>query len=89
MNFKDKLNEYKENKTRILINGLGEGTTKGVIIDVKDDYVEYELVDVQIEKKTNKTKTTTEIQYIPINQISSLSTGETEKTTSSNLLEGV
>lgn len=58
---------------------MGSGTTKGTILEVFEDYITYELVDVQVEKKTNKTKTTKEVKIIPISAISELSTGETEK----------
>ncbi|CAG0967075.1 hypothetical protein METP3_01212 [Methanosarcinales archaeon] len=57
MNFKDLLLKYKENKTRVIINGLGDGETKGTIIAVNDDYIEYDLLNVQKEVKSGKEKT--------------------------------
>lgn len=80
LNFKDELIEYCHNKTRVLINGLGEGSTKGTIKNVYTDYIEYELINIQVESKGGKTKTTTEIVLIPIQAINTLSTGETETT---------
>lgn len=79
MSFKQILLDSCSNKTRVLINGMGSGTTKGTILEVFEDYITYELVDVQVEKKTNKTKTTREVKLIPISAITDLSTGETEK----------
>jgi hypothetical protein len=82
MNFKDLLQKYKTDKSRVLINGLGGGQTKGTIIEVHDDYIVYELLQVEKEKKgkeaTGKEKQTRELKYIPINAISDLSEGEKE-----------
>jgi len=44
MNFKDLVLKYKAENTRVIINGLGDGETKGTIIAVNDDYIEYELL---------------------------------------------
>ncbi len=85
MKFIDLLQKYKTDKTRVLINGQGEGHTKGTIIEVHDDYIVYELLQVEKEKKgkeaTGKEKQTKEIKYIPITAISDLSEGEKETET--------
>ncbi len=85
MNFKELLLKYKENKTRVIINGLGTGETKGTIIAINDDYIEFELLNIQKETKSNKEKTTMEVKYIPLTSIFDLSEGETEKETAAGL----
>ncbi len=81
MNFKDLLTSYKNNKTRVLVNGMGSGSTRGLILEVNDDYITYELLNVQTEKKSQKMKETKEIKYIPILGISDISEGEKVKET--------
>ncbi len=85
MKFIDLLQKYKTDKTRVLINGQGEGHTKGTIIEVHDDYIVYELLQIEKEKKgkelTGKEKHTKEVKYIPIIAISDLSEGEKETET--------
>ncbi|MGB8218544.1 MAG: hypothetical protein WCE94_14700 [Candidatus Methanoperedens sp.] len=85
MNFKDLLLKHKENKTRVIINGLGTGETKGTIIAVNDDYIEFELLNIQKETKSNKEKTTREVKHIPLTSIFDLSEGEKEKITEPGL----
>jgi hypothetical protein len=85
MNFKDLLLKYKEEKSRVIINSLGNGDTKGSIIAVHDDYIELELLNIQKETKSNKEKTTREVKYIPLTGIFDLSEGETEKETAAGL----
>jgi hypothetical protein len=85
MEFKGLLREYLKEKTRVIINGLGTEDTKGTILEVHDDYIEFELLNIQKETKTNKEKITREVQYIPLTSISSLSEGEKEKTTETGL----
>jgi len=85
MNFKDLLQKYKAEKTRVIINGLGDGETKGTIIAVNDDYIEYELLNVQKEVKSGKEKTTREVKCIPLTSIFDLSEGEKEKITETGL----
>ncbi len=85
MNFKELLLKYKENKTRVIINGLGTGETKGTIIASNDDYIEFELLNIQKETKSNKEKTTREVKYIPLTSIFDLSEGEKEKITEPGL----
>lgn len=87
MNFKNKLLEYKESKKRVLINGMGSGTTKGTILEVYDDYLDYELLNIQEEKKTGKQKQKREVKHIQISQIFDLSEGEKEKVISPNGFE--
>lgn len=78
MSLQDLLVTYYQDKTRVLINGMGKGTTKGTIIGVKTDYIEYELLQEEIEKNSSKTRTTREIKIIPLAAISEISTGETK-----------
>ncbi len=85
MNFRELLLKRKEEKTRVVVNGLGAREVKGTIIEVNDDYIEYELLEVQTEKKSQKQKTTKEVKYIPIANIYDLSEGEIEKTTEPGL----
>lgn len=85
MDFTGLLREYMKEKTRVIINGLGTEDTKGTILEVHDDYIEFELLNIQKETKTNKEKITREVQYIPLTSISSLSEGEKEKTTETGL----
>jgi hypothetical protein len=85
MNFKDLLLKYKENKTRVIINGLGAGDTKGTIIAVHDDYLEYELLNIQKEVKSGKEKTTKEVKCIPLTSIFDMSEGEKEKESAAGL----
>lgn len=43
-------------KTRIMINGLGSGETRGLIMDVQEDCIVYELYDSQKEKHPGEEK---------------------------------
>lgn len=85
MDFRELLLKYKVDKARVIINGLGTGEVKGSIIEVHDDYIEYELLDVQKEAKSGKEKTTREIKFIPIRNISDMSEGEKESETTTGL----
>lgn len=85
MDFKGLLMGYMQEKTRVIVNGLGAGDTKGTILAVHDDYIEFELLNIQKEVKSGKEKITREVQYIPLTNISSLSEGEKEKTTETGL----
>lgn len=76
MNFKDLLNQYKNKETRVMVNGMGTGRTRGLILEVSDDYITYELLNIQTEKNSQKVKETKEIKYIPILSISDISEGE-------------
>lgn len=86
MDFKDLLNQYKERKTRVMVNGMGTGTTRGLILEVNDDYITYELLSIQTEKNSQKVKEKKEIKYIPIRNINDIGEGETVKETKSELL---
>ncbi len=79
------LRELKEKKTRIIINCLGTGETRGLITDVQDDYIVYELCDSQKEKHSGKEKSKKEVKYIPISSIFDMSEGEKEVVSASNL----
>ena len=79
MNFRELLTRYKNEKTRVVLNGLGTGETKGTIAAIHDDYIEFELLNIRKETKTNKEKTTREVKYIPLTSIIDLSEGEKEK----------
>lgn len=68
-----------------MVNGLGDEDMKGTIIEVNEDYIAYELLEVQKEKKSNKEKTIRELVNIPISNIMSLSEGKKEKVVSSEL----
>ncbi len=85
MNFKALLTKYKDDKTRVLINGLGSGETRGLITEVQEDYLVYELCEVQKEKHSGKEKTKKEVKYIPISGIFDLSEGEKEIVNAPNL----
>ena len=65
-------------KTRIMINGLGSGETRGLITDVLDDYIVYELCEIKNEKNSGKEKRKTEVKYMQISNIFDLSEGEKE-----------
>jgi hypothetical protein len=82
MKFKDLLAKYKDDKKRVLINGLGTGETRGMIIEVQEDYIAYELLQIKKEKNSGKEKQNRELKYITISNIFDLSEGEkeTEKT---------
>ncbi len=82
MKFKDLLAKYRDDKKRVLINGLGSGETRGLIIEVQEDYIAYELLQIKKEKNSGKEKQNRELKYIPISNIFDLSEGEkeTEKT---------
>ncbi len=79
MNYRELLTRYKDEKTRVVLNGLGTGETNGTIAAIHDDYIEFELLNIQKETKTNKEKTTREVKYIPLTSIFDLSEGEKEK----------
>lgn len=81
MNFRELLTQYKKNETRVMVNGMGTGGTRGLILEVSDDYITYELLNIQIEKKSQKVKETKEIKYIPILSICDISEGEKVKET--------
>lgn len=74
--------KYKDDKKRVLINGLGSGDTRGLIIEVQEDYIAYELLQIKKEKNSGKEKQNRELKYIQILNIFDLSEGEkeTEKT---------
>jgi hypothetical protein len=78
MNFKGLLSKYKDDKKRVLINGLGSGETRGLIIEVQEDYIVYELLQIKKEKNSGKEKQNRELKYIPISNIFDLSEGEKE-----------
>ncbi len=89
MNFKDLLTQYKNNETRVMVNGMGTGGTRGLILEVSDDYITYELLNVQTEKNSQKVKETKEIKYIPILSISDISEGEKVKETKHAVQSGI
>ncbi len=86
MNFKALLTKLNDDKTRVLINGLGSGETRGLIIEVQEDYIVYELCGVQKEKHSGKEKQKKEVKYIPISGNFDLSEGEKEIVNAPNLL---
>jgi hypothetical protein len=78
MDLKTLLKKLKDDKTRIMINGLGSGETRGLITDVQDDYIAYELCEIKNEKNSGKEKVKKEVKCIPISSIFELSEGEKE-----------
>jgi len=83
--FKSLLVKYKVDKTRVLINGLGSGETQGLIIEVHNDFIDYELLEVKKLKGSEKEKTIREVKHIPIHNIFEISEGEKETETSNGL----
>lgn len=81
----DKLLELHNNKTRCFINGIPDSDTKGTIVTVGVDYVEFETLKAEVEKTSKKEKTTRELIIIPIAKIETISSGEEVKET--NLLQ--
>jgi len=77
MKFDEIINKYISEKTRCFVNGLPDNSeTKGTIIARGEDYIEFEMLNIQTEKKTGKLKESKELKIIPISQISDLSVGE-------------
>ncbi len=76
--FKELLSRFKDEKKRVMINGMGGGDKKGVIVQIYDDYIAYELLEVKTEKKAMVEKRTHEVMYIPIFDIHEVSEGEVE-----------
>lgn len=85
MHFKELLKELGVNKNRVIINGMGAGETKGTIIGVHEDYIEFELLEIKKEKKSGVEKQTREVKYIPFSVIYDVSEGEVEKETKAGL----
>lgn len=85
MNFKDFLLKCKNDKIRVLINGLGDGETRGLIIEIHDDFIDYELLEVKTLKGSDKEKQTREVKHIQICQIFDISEGEKEREASNGL----
>ena len=76
MDFRELLLTYRNSKKRVMINGMGSGTTRGLILDVCDDYLVYELLSIKEEKKTGKQKQIREVKNISIAQIVDIGEGE-------------
>jgi hypothetical protein len=76
--FRELLKRLKDDKKRIVINGMGTGDTKGTILEVHDDYIEYELLEIKTEKKAMVEKRTREVKCIPVFDIHDVSEGEVE-----------
>ena len=89
MNFRELLTQYKKNETRVMVNGMGTGDTRGLILEVSDDYIVYELLNIQTEKKSQKLKERREIKFIPILSISDISEGEKVKETKPEVQTGI
>ncbi len=85
MDFRTILKKFKDDRTRCIINGLGIGEMRGLILEVQDDYIAFELCEAQKEKNSQKEKVKKEIKYIPISNIFDLSEGEREIVNASNL----
>jgi hypothetical protein len=85
MKLSELLRKLKDDKTRIMINGLGTGDVRGLITEVNDDYIIYELYDAKKEKNSGKEKSKKEVKYIPISSIYEMSEGEKEVISTPNL----
>ena len=62
-------------KTRCFVNGMNGGN----ILKREEDYVEFEILDIQVEKKSQKEKTTREKMVIPMNKVDIISFGQEVK----------
>lgn len=80
MKFAEKIDEFIKNKTRVIINGMpSDDETRGIILRKDEDFIEFEMLNIQTEKKSNKEKQTREIVLIPLDKINDISLGEQEK----------
>lgn len=73
------IDQYIKEKTRCFVNGMPDSTTKGTIIGRGDDFIEFETIKIEMEKNTQKERTTKEVIIIPIAKIEALSSGEEVK----------
>ena len=62
-------------KTRCFVNGMDGGN----ILKREEDYIVFETLDIQVEKKTQKEKTTREKIIVPIDKIDIISLGQEVK----------
>lgn len=67
----DLIDKCIADKTRCFINGMDGG----IITKHEQDYIEFETLDIQVEKNTQKQKTTKEQIVIPIAKIDLISFG--------------
>jgi hypothetical protein len=75
MNFKEKLEKYLKDKTRVFINGEPDSEDQGIITGVFDDYIEFTMTSEKTEKNSGAVKKTVEVQSIPFSSIETVSTG--------------
>jgi hypothetical protein len=85
VNFIEIIDIYINEKKRCFINGMPDSNIKGTITARGDDYIEFETLKVEVEKKSQKEKTTREVVIIPIDKIKTLSSGAV--TTEVNMLD--
>ena len=75
MNYKQLLEKYKTDKTRVFINGMPNSDEKGTILAVNDDYIEFEIRKEEKEKNTGKERTSVSVLNIQLCNITEINTG--------------
>ncbi len=79
MKLVEKIDKYIKDKTRCFVNGMpDDDETKGTILKKEEDYIEFETLKIEEEKKSQKEKTTREVFFIPIANIDCISEGQKE-----------
>ena len=73
------IDKYISEKKRCFVNGIPDSDTKGTIIARGDDYIEFETLKIETEKKTQKEKTIREVIIMPIGCIETISLGQETK----------
>jgi len=81
MKLTEHIDKYIADKKRCFINGMPDGDTMGIITKREEDFIVFETLNVQTEKKTQKEKKTSETIIIPIDKIDIISEGEIVKET--------
>lgn len=77
MRFTEIIDEFIKNKTRCVVNGMPDDEhTKGSIIDRGEDFIKFEMLSKQEEKKTGKQRESREVIIIPIDKIETFGEGE-------------
>lgn len=72
MKVNDLIDKCIAEKIRCFVNGMDGG----YILKREEDYIEFQTLEVEVEKKTQKERTTKEIVVIPIDKIDLISFGE-------------
>lgn len=77
VNFIELIDKFIAEKKRCIINGMpSDDNTRGLILQRHEDFVKFEMLNVKVEKRTNREKQTREIVYIPLLGITDISEGE-------------